>query len=71
MSHNQKLLERIEADRKYLDSIRPAQCCVKQPMRTSDGKVTYVCALDCPWQDVDLELANDMIDAELGTYTND
>jgi hypothetical protein len=40
----------------------PQDCCVKMPM-VAGGKRTMVCSDDCPWQKLELLVANASVDA--------
>jgi len=57
------IVESVELVRLQVDRMWPEDCCAKMPM-VAAGKRSMVCSDDCPWQKLELLVANASVDAE-------
>ncbi len=63
MSVVSDLKENIQRIRELVGQLSPENCCVKKPMRTSDGKTTMLCDIDCPWLELEHAVATAQVEA--------
>jgi len=59
------LVARLNEFRKQIETSWPDNCCAKGIMRESNGRETLCCVDDCPWSEMELTIANALVDAEI------
>lgn len=59
------LVQRLNAFRRQVEKSWPANCCAKGVMRENNGRETLGCVDSCPWNSMELTIANALVDAEI------